>query len=536
MQTFRKVCLSAIGFCWCVLANAETIVSTKAIDTSLAIYRATENSTFDLSDADAIAYGIGMISETREVELQEGEHTIQFHGVAQTIVPQSAKLENVMGAIKEVNFDYSLLSPGSLFEQSVGQTVRVVKTHQKTGKSTEQSAILISANDGYLLQFPDHVEVLNRSGEHEKIIFSSIPAGLTSTPVLSAKIHVVKAGKYRLQLNYLATGFDWISHYVATVNPSTKQLSLTGWLTLVNQQDTSFSAANVDVIAGDVSRDDETQPIETDTPSFKQSCWSRVVSSISADDIGKLPDSHIVEALQRISGVEEIVVSGARALKAEQKDLGDYKLYHLPFKTDVSSHQIKQVQLLNQENVSYEKIYTFEFSEDIFSAHEFDGGPLTYQDTWIYNPEVVLRLENKKTMGLGLALPAGGISVYEPNTANELVLSGENWIKDTPVNLPVDIRLATADKIDIQIVPVKVLDTTKSESIDEAVEVAFIVTNHSQEPIQIELKPTAMFYENNVKFTHTSTRPTMKNGVPVWSLLIPTNSEKTLKMTIEHMR
>ena len=63
-----------------------------------------------------------MISETREVDLPAGRTRIRFEGVADAIIPASAAVEGLPGAVIERNFDYDLLDPGSLIEKSRRRT------------------------------------------------------------------------------------------------------------------------------------------------------------------------------------------------------------------------------------------------------------------------------------------------------------------------------------------------------------------------------------------------------------------------------
>lgn len=527
-----------LGVLVSAFSYGDLLVSEKASEVSLTVYRATADSTFDLSDGDAIAYGIAMVTETRDLDLPAGESDIQFQSIAQTIVPQSALLENLTGDIKEVNFDYNLLAPSSLFQQFVGESIRLVKTHPKTGKVSEEQAVLLSGRSGYLLQFSNRIETLNCSGEHEKIIFPHLPKNLSSTPLLSAKVNVAKAGKYSLQLSYLATGFDWVTHYVATTDPLTNKLQLTGWLSLVNQQDMSLQNAAVDVVAGDVSRDDSTEPVKTSVAQLQKGCWYPVAKKfkLNKTDIGRFPDVYMADSLQRMAGVEEIAVMGARAAIAEAKELGDYKLYHLPFKTDVNAHQIKQVQLANLQNVKYEKRFVFEFDDQNFSAINDESSQLEYQDTLVFNPETLLRLINKKSEGLGQALPAGGVSVYEPSVNGQgLVLSGEDRIKDAPLNLPIDIKIGTADKVEIQVIPVKEINVDGSKTLSSATDIEIIVTNHSTESALVDIRPKAYFYNQNKRFAHASAKSTFYKGVPVWTLRVAAGKQQKLSFRVEEL-
>ena len=60
-------------------------------------------------------------------------------------------------------------------------------------------------------------------------MFEQIPEGLSDKPTLSLKTEVPKAGRYKVRLSYLATGFNWSADYVAKPRPDGKTLDLEGW-------------------------------------------------------------------------------------------------------------------------------------------------------------------------------------------------------------------------------------------------------------------------------------------------------------------
>ena len=131
--------------------NAAHIISTGPEKVSLTIYR--ENfSSYDelvpLTSPEAADTGLVMVSETRQIELPAGESRIEFRGVAEGIVPQTAKLQDLKGTIVESNFDYDLLTPYDLLRKSVGENVMLVSTSPQTGQQSEQAAVIRSSEGG----------------------------------------------------------------------------------------------------------------------------------------------------------------------------------------------------------------------------------------------------------------------------------------------------------------------------------------------------------------------------------------------------
>jgi hypothetical protein len=405
----------------------------------------------------------------------------------------------------------------------------LVRTDDATGKVTEESARLISGPDGVLLNINGRFEALDCSGEHEKIIFHSIPPNLTATPHLSAKLRVDKAGKQRLKLSYLATGFDWRAQYVARVSPDGNYLSLTGWVTLVNQQTTSFYNAPVDVVAGEVSIDEETKPVNFRALAKSNACWY-VRRTAAAPSVQRM-----MSAIGSAE-LEEVIVTGFKASMAEQHELGDYKLYRLPVPTDVLGQQIKQVKMLDEPKVAFEKIYFASVDDDgFFSSIADDEVAPPPGESRMVVPKAGIRVQNQKAMGLGKPVPAGGISVMASNgIGGSPLLIGEDEVRDTPTNTSFDVVLGDADGIDVHPVVVREYTEEKGGNESDRSDLVVEVFNHKSEAITFELRlPPPLLDGHSV--VKESKKHHFKDGSLVWSLRVPAGERAKLSFTMEEV-
>lgn len=508
------------------MGNAN-IVSPKPDKVGVTIYRASEEGNPDLANPEAEAEGIALISELRELDLPAGESVIDFVGVAGTIVPESARLDSVPGVIVETNFDYKLISPGELIANSIGQLVQLVRTDEHTGKITEQRGRLVSGPNGVVLDIDGKIEALDCSGAHEKLVFDSLPEGLRSKPVLSAKVRVNKAGHHLVRLSYLAMGFDWSANYVAHIQPDGRSLNLDGWVTLANKQDTSFLSATVQVIAGNVSRDESTKAVEVPVVAHLARCWPIGAWNWNWVHATKLdmPLAGMLATaapLQRVQGVDKYADALEEVVITKQRDLGDYKLYELPFKSDLSSQQVKQVMMTHNVNVPFEKIYTLTLRSD--SMESGDDNPTI-------PAQVLLRMQNKEERGLGKALPAGNVVVMEPD-GEQLMVVGMNKIKDVAVGLPVDVDVGSA--FDVLVVPKLVREYQNTiKKIDyEYAEMEVTLVNTHSEAVKFELRIDTARGEMSI--VRESAKHIMHKGLPTWPISIPGRSQKAVKFTVRH--
>jgi hypothetical protein len=485
-------------------------VASKAPDSvAVTVYRDRPESAAQLRDDDDTR-GLAMIAETRT--------RISFAGVADTIIPASATLAGLPGGQVERNFDYDLLDPGSLIEKSLGQTVILRRTNPKTGKVEEEPATLRSGPDGVVVETSHGVEALGCGAGPQALVFDHLPPGLADHPTLSVIADVPAAGRYRLTLSYLAVRIDWTADYVARIAPDGKTLDLTGWLTLANRSSVSFSDAPTAVVAGRLARVAPDLP-DISPKTVELACWpSGTTTTIVRDSANAAippppPPPPVPVAQMRMS---ELVVTAQK--RAEQTNLGDYKLYTLAEPTTVAARQIKQIRFLHQFRVSFEKVYVFDAGE-----YAPESGPPTPAD-------VILRLQNKAGDGLGLPIPAGMVSLRQARGDEEYFI-GEAGVRDVPSGE--EFELAAGQAADLLIRSNVVSDVTlgSGASKRERRTLEFTVTNAGARDAPFELRqPTG---EEGFRIAAESKPHGLKSGRDVWRITIPAHAAVTLRYTIE---
>jgi len=478
---------------------------------SVTIYRDTNIATGDLGALDP-SQGLALITETRSVTVPAGVSRIAFTGVADTLVPQTVALEGLPGFMVERNEDFDLLSPGSLVERSIGQTVRVVQAGPRRGPVSERQAVIRSGPDGVVLDFGGKLEALGCGGPPTRLVFDHVPAGLGDRPTFSVLADVPKAGRYTVKLSYLATGFSWSADYVARIRPDGRTLDLSGWLTLANKSAAGFALAPTQVVAGQLARDEATRPPEVDAKPLTPACWGRTQRVYDLPVLAAPAVERRIE--DRFNRVEELVLTGSR--KAVQSDLGDYKLYTLPEPTTVAARQTKQVAFLDQKAVPFERVYVYRL--DANSTDPEDG---------VAVPDVVLRLQNKPQSGLGKPLPAGAVSVMAPGR-DGMVLAGQQQIRDTPVGLPLELTLGRA--MDVAVAP-RVVERTDAGG-RHRVALAVSVANDKPQPVTFELRQAPI--GRNFQILDAAQAPVAKAGDQVWTLHLAPGQHAQLSYTIRY--
>ena len=474
--------------------------------------------------------GLALVSETREVDLPAGRTRIDFQGVADAIIPASARLDGMPGVV-ERNFDYDLLDPGSLIEKSVGAEVMLRRTNPKTGQVSLEPATLRSGPDGVVVVTRDGgVEALGCGAGPEALAFDHMPQGLADKPTLSALADVPRAGHYKLTLSYLAVRIDWSADYVARLSPDGQSLDLTGWLTLSNRGSTSFGDAPTEVVAGHLNR------LPPDLPNIEPKrvypeCWpmGTTTGGLTAreealrSDIATgaaWPANEPKSAMLGAVAQKEAVVTFARRVAVT--DLGEYKLYTLAEPTTVAANQTKQIRFLHQPKVKFETLYVWKAAaeEDVESA-----GPAA--------ATAVLSLINKDANGLGQPLPAGKVSVRQGQAVadgRELFL-GEPAMRDVPLNEPFELEVGKAS--DIEVRERTVSETALGSGAHRVARLAmeYELTNAKSAPVTLEVRQSRD--APGYRVVAESQAHFVKNGQDVWRVALPANAAVTLAYTVE---
>jgi len=541
--TVRAALLAATALISLLAAPAfaqTTSTSEKADTATVVIYRDRPVDTVELIERSRQSWsrldreGLALIVETRTIDVPSGDAVIRFEGVSTGIVPQSVTIEGLPSAVLEQNADFDLLTPGSLLDKSIGDTVQVVRTNPATGREEVRTAVVRSGGGGAVLEIDGRYEALSCSGLIQRVIFEDVPEGLSDQPTLSIRTRAPAAGRYTVTLAYLSTGLQWSTDYVARLSPDGRTLDLTGWLTLANFGGTSFPDAPVQVVAGEIRTTGRSVPVDPVVRRRSPGCWPQDTTTNGENPdmkdaygdypvaVPAPPSPPAPPVMMRAQAMEDgIVVTGSRI--AQQGELGDYKIYTLPSPTTVAARQTKQVRFLERTAVPYERVNR----QWIGTLWEGPG------ETETSTPQVVFRLRNTEVGGLGIALPGGNWSLRQITPEGRSVLAGEAETEDRPVGLP--FELARGDASDVQ---VRTRVTADGERTRRALttqwrEVEVVVSNLGADAEMVELAPQE-FRQTGFRITRQS-RPSAitDGGYPAWTLTVPPGESVTLTWRYE---
>lgn len=521
----------------------QTVTASEPADVSVTIYRDPNRreGAMQLGNLG----GFAVVSETRRVTLPAGRATLRFVGVVDGIIPESAMIAGLPGGVIEKNRDAALLSPAALLRAVRGKQVMLKRTNRDTGKTVQVPVTVLSASeDGVVFESAAGQETLRCSGFPETFSYGIDTAGLSARPVLSVVTRAARPATVEVTLTYLAQGFDWNASYTAQVDPHAKQMDVGGWITIANGNSVSLENARVQIVAGGLKREAFRRLVDG-SPRAVAKCWPVQRTHqiprkperpyglvrpwqeefVESEEGYSENDSIIVTARKRESSLQDVPLTLAAAPPPPPppppEQLGDLKLYRIPYRTTVAAQQMKQTRLLEKAGVDVTRHY-------ILTLDAMDPNVSEYLDDKVgedwetANPVAILRTKNDKAHQLGLPLPAGAF-VIQQDHADRTMLLGEPALRDTAEDEKVELALGRASDVTIE-------RRTRSRSKRKQNQEVRL-SNAGSEPVALELRFNAW---GSIRLTDANKDAVLgkEDGQPIFKLELAPNSTRTIRYTV----
>ena len=335
---------------------------------------------------------LGLVKETRNIEIGRGTSDLWFEGVAAQIDPTSVHIRSIDHPealrILEQNFEYDLISPAKLMEKYVGHEVELVRSNQ--GAEERLSARLVGTTGGHVYEIDGKIAI----DPPYRVVLPSLPEGLISKPSL---VWLLDSDRqtHRVEASYLTGGVTWRANYVAVLDKDDAHVDLGGWITIDNRSGATYENATLKLVAGDINR------------------------------VGSPRDKRIM------------AMADAPIEHVQEESFFEYHLYTVARPTTVRDNQTKQIALLSAEGAGVEKSFVYTPSYPYFSRRM--DGPETSTKVGVF-----ISLDNSDENGMGIPLPGGVVRVYKQDASGALQFVGEDRIGHTPVDETIRIRMGNA--------------------------------------------------------------------------------------------
>jgi hypothetical protein len=430
---------------------------------------------------------LALVKDSRKLKLNGGLSALSFRDVSAQIKPETALLRSLLPntslQVLEQNFDFDLLSPQTLLEKFVGQQVSVIKTNPTTGAETEESATVLSAQNGIVLKIGNRIE----TGFPGRIAYPNVPGQLRDRPTLTTQVQYKGAEQSSLELSYLTGGLNWKADYVAELSSKEDSIDLSGWVTLNNTSGTSYPNARVQLVAGDVNR--------------------------------------VREAIRPKTMMMRSEAMAADAPMPSEQGLLEYHLYTLPRATTIAENQTKQVALLTAQHIPARKELVLTGADYYYQGQYRDAEKKQ-------KVQVYVEFENKESSKLGIPLPKGTMRVYKKDNDGTAQFVGEDQIDHTAKNDSVRLKLGNAFDVTADRVQTDFKNLTKEKQTAHY-ESAYAITLHNakkeavtvtvKEPINGDWKILNASQAHEKTSAHEAT----------WKVNVPAESDVTLKYRVQ---
>jgi hypothetical protein len=428
-----------------------------------------------------------LVEDKRTLNLPAGRSRQEFRDVSAQIQPETVTLSGRGIEIVEQNFDFDLLTPAALMQNAVGQTVTLVRVNPATGAEMRERAKILAANGGVVMQIGDRIEVLRDDGLPARVIFDQVPASLRAHPTLSVTLDSDGAGARPVTLTYLTPGLGWQADYVALFDEANGRMDVQGWITLTNNSGTPYVNASTLLVAGAVGDAGNRYGYNNGYP--------------PPPPPPPPPPGGMVRPGTETAGRERIA---------------DFYLYPLPERTTIADKQTKQVSFLDVHGAPASR------------AYEFRNGWLSTSDQAL-SANTVLRFSSSRNQGLGDALPAGTIRVYQRDARGNPQFVGEHRIGHTPMGS--DMSLATGQAFDVKVRPV-VEERTRIADNRWRTRMRYTVTNAGPKAITVDLVQSGLW--GDTRITQESLKSERLSADDArWRVPVAANGETTVTATFD---
>ncbi|MBN8618886.1 MAG: DUF4139 domain-containing protein [Anaerolineae bacterium] len=349
--------------------------------------------------------GTALVQDRRTFELSAGVSTLDFTDVASSIDATSVSFRSLTDplgtTVLEQNYVYDLVGSSALLERYLDQQIEIV-----TNDGTTFSGQLLSGRNGEIIlrQADGQVTVIGQNNVRD-IRFPALPEGLITRPTLRWLLDS-EGGAQQVALTYLTGGINWTADYTFLLGNDSSSLDLNGWVTLTNTSGATFRDALVKLVAGDVNR---------------------------------LPEPE----MYAMDMVMPAAAGGEYERQVEQRDFSEYKLYEIQRPVTVGDNETKQVEFVSAADVPARTYFVYEGSGTFYGYY----GPVidqTYGMTGITDVQNWLEFSTGDEDGVGAALPAGRVRVYQEDIDGAALLIGENSIGHTAKGEQIRIYLGNA--------------------------------------------------------------------------------------------
>ncbi len=413
-----------------------------------------------------------VVRDMIDLNLKKGENEVSFADITALLEPDSVILRDPQGKtdiqILEQNYRSDPVSQGLLLSLYEGKEIdflvnTVNGTNQIVKGKIIRSGYVIPRryNSNYSYNVSTSTQpIIEVDGRLQfslpgQPLFPSLADDTILKPTLNWLLNSNNTRDLDAELSYVTGGMSWKADYSMISMDEDDTLDVIGWVTIDNQTGKMFKNAKIKLMAGDVSKIQNSQ--------------------------------NMYEAAEVLRSKRE----ESRAEVVTEQAFEDYHLYTLAHKTTLYDQQTKQVEFLKAEKVKSKRIYVYNGAKIDWNRYRGWDASSIRQDkeygtdcnrkVWIMK-----EFKNSEENNLGIPLPRGILRFYRKGDDGQLEFTGENIIDHTPKDETVRVYTGNAFDLVGERTRTDYKIDTSSDWLDESFEIK--VRNHKEnEPVEIRV-------------------------------------------------
>ncbi|CAM8638740.1 COG5316 Uncharacterized conserved protein [Comamonadaceae bacterium] len=428
---------------------------------------------------------LALVKDVRKVPLKAGASALAFRDVSARMRAETALMRSLSspGALRvqEQNFDFDLLTPQKMLEKYVGKQVKVVRTHPTTGAETVETATVLSANNGVVLQIGQRIE----TGVPGRLVFDDVPPNLRDRPTLVMNLQNTGPAQQDVELSYLTGGLSWKADYVVELNAAEDALDVSGWVTLTNTSGATYRNARLQLVAGDVNQ--------------------------VAPEMATRGRPQLMAATAMAKAESDVV----------EESLFEYHLYTLERPTTIAENQTKQVALLSAAGVPARRELVLQGADYYYQGLSGDLGTKL-------KVAAFLEFDNKEASRLGVPLPKGVARVYKKDKSGNAQFIGEDRLDHTAKNEKVRLKLGNAFDVsaDKKQTDFKRLSNTSKFGFVAESAYEVVLRNAKKEPVTVTVQEPIPGDWQMLAASQPHTK--VSANMAVWKVTVPAEGKTVL--------
>ncbi len=415
---------------------------------------------------------LGVIKETREMNISKGTSQIKIDDVASLIDPTSVHF-NFNGFVLEQNYQYDLVSLDKILTKYIDKEIKLIDEKgnliEGTLLSAAGSQIVLANKTSGLIMLPNV--------NNYRFAVESLPEGLITKPTLVWMVDSKSVGKQNVDISYQTAGMNWSTEYVAVLNENDTKLDLNSWVSIENNSGATYQNANLKLVAGDVNLVTNQAGGRYNQPMYKEEAYTMVQKD-----------------------------------QFQEKEFFEYHIYKLDRPSTIANNETKQISLFEAKDVSVKKKF-------LFKSGGYGGGNKV---------QVIVEFENSENNNLGKPMPKGKFRVYKSD-GESVEFIGEDMIDHTAKKENVKLKIGEAFDI-----VVEETQTDNKKITDKVYEQTWEVKikNRKKDDINVDVEK---YLGNYWEVTYNSLDFTKKNASTVnFNVPVKADSETVLKYKVKY--